>query len=130
MNIKEHKILIITLIALIFVSMCLYLTLCAIQKPDNSIVLRTKIIDTLTITCYNDVGITSAETKTEYGICAVSPDLIKKGLAKIGDWLLIDDEIYVVLDKTSKKLTNRVDLWTYKPDDYYKHKKLVKKIIR
>ena len=129
MNIKEHKILIIALLILSIIAILLLIT-DVLKQPKNSIVLRTKIIDTLTITCYNDVGITSAETKTEYGICAVSPDLIKKGLVKIGDWLLIDDEIYVVLDKTSKKLTNRVDLWTYKPDDYYKHKKLVKKIIR
>jgi len=129
MNIKEHKILIIALLILSIIAILLLIT-DVLKQPKNSIVLRTKIIDTLTITCYNDVGITNAGTKTEYGICAVSPDLIKKGLVKIGDWLLIDDEIYVVLDKTSKKLTNRVDLWTYKPDDYYKHKKLVKKIIR
>ena len=70
-------------------------------------------------TYYNLKGKTAMGIKTRGGICAVSPDLERKGF-KLGEYILLTYKDgrkvrLLIADRTAKRIKNTVDIWSANP---------------
>ena len=67
------------------------------------------------VTYYNLKGKTAMGIQTRKGICAVSPDLEKKGF-KLGEYVVVEGYgKFLIADRTAKRIKNTIDIWSSKP---------------
>ena len=74
---------------------------------------------TVRTTYYKLKGKTASGVPTHKGICAVSPDLEKKGF-KLGEYILLEYQDgkkvkLFIADRTAKRIKNTVDIWSATP---------------
>jgi len=91
----------------VFIIMALLLSAVAYaQKPTEAKV---------RVTFYWLVGKTASGVSTHDGVCAVSPDLEKKGF-KLGEYITLEGYgKFLIADRTAKWVKNTVDIWLPKP---------------
>ena len=74
---------------------------------------------TVKTTYYRLKGRTASGMTTQNGICAVSPDLERKGF-KLGEYILLEykdgrKQKLLIADRTAKRIKNTVDIWSATP---------------